>query len=153
MGLPPPGLWNDERHQREREECASMRDDLERWAAIWTDGLSQAPLDNANWMGWCPPFLEEVFANGGNIGLERLLRRWQPRASFGDILRDLCERAWRQAAPRRQVLLTGLAELEPMRRYELEMMHWRELAALRQMMREALGARAPRPREDRQPAA
>eukprot|EP00959_Pyramimonas_sp_CCMP1952_P017356 368472-Pyramimonas_sp.AAC.1 len=122
MGLPPPDLWNDERHQREREAFASMRDDLERGEAIWMDGLSQAPVDNTNWMEWCPPFPEEVFANGGDIGLGRLLRRWQPRASFGDILRDLCERAWRQAAPRRQGFLTGLAEQEPLGRYELEMM-------------------------------
>ncbi|CAK0880231.1 unnamed protein product [Prorocentrum cordatum] len=58
----------------QQDSIKGHQGDLERWAAIWMDGLSQVPADNTNWMEWCPPFLEVVFSNGGNIGLERLLR-------------------------------------------------------------------------------
>ncbi|CAK0894219.1 unnamed protein product [Prorocentrum cordatum] len=92
----------EDNHQRIPDDQDCIGHTCSGWAAIWMDGLSQAPAGNTNWMEWGPPFLEAVFSNGGNRGLGRLLRSWQPRASFGDILRDLCERAWRHAAPRRQ---------------------------------------------------
>ncbi|CAK0905284.1 unnamed protein product, partial [Prorocentrum cordatum] len=57
MGLPPPDPWNDDQHQREREDYVAMRDDLEYWAAIWMDNLAQLPTDNSNWMQICVPFL------------------------------------------------------------------------------------------------
>eukprot|EP00959_Pyramimonas_sp_CCMP1952_P055536 1160578-Pyramimonas_sp.AAC.1 len=60
MGLPPPDLWNDDQYQREREDYVAMRDDLERWAAIWMDNLVQPPTDNSNWMQICVPFLETI---------------------------------------------------------------------------------------------
>ncbi|CAK0870858.1 unnamed protein product, partial [Prorocentrum cordatum] len=75
MGLPPPDLWNDDQHQREREDYVAMRDDLEYWAAIWMDNLVQLPTDNSNWMQFCVPFLETILGGGGNNGMVRLLRR------------------------------------------------------------------------------
>ncbi|CAK0824657.1 unnamed protein product [Prorocentrum cordatum] len=75
MGLPPPDPWNDDQHQREREDYVAMRDDLEYWAAIWMDNLVQLPTDNSNWMQICVPFLETILGGGGNNGMVRLLRR------------------------------------------------------------------------------
>ncbi|CAK0858103.1 unnamed protein product, partial [Prorocentrum cordatum] len=75
MGLPPPDLWNDDQHQREREDYVAMRDDLEHWAAIWMDNSVQLPTDNSNWMQICVPFLETILGGGGNNGMVRLLRR------------------------------------------------------------------------------
>ncbi|CAK0878622.1 unnamed protein product, partial [Prorocentrum cordatum] len=75
MGLPPSDPWNDDQHQREREDYVAMRDDLECWAAIWMDNLVQLPTDNSNWMQICVPFLETILGGGGNNGMVRLLRR------------------------------------------------------------------------------
>ncbi|CAK0799380.1 unnamed protein product, partial [Prorocentrum cordatum] len=75
MGLPPPDLWIDDQHQREREDYVAMRDDLEYWAAIWMDNLVQLPTDNGNWMQICVPFMETILGGGGNSGMVGLLRR------------------------------------------------------------------------------
>ncbi|CAK0897893.1 unnamed protein product, partial [Prorocentrum cordatum] len=75
MGLPPSDPWNDDQHQREREDYVAMRDDLEYWAAIWMDNLVQLPTDNSNWRQICVPFLETILGGGGNNGMVRLLRR------------------------------------------------------------------------------
>ncbi|CAK0808098.1 unnamed protein product, partial [Prorocentrum cordatum] len=68
--------WNDDQHQREREDYVAMRDDLEYWAAIWMDNLVQLPTDNSNWMQICVPLLETILGGGGNNGMVRLLRGW-----------------------------------------------------------------------------
>ncbi|CAK0858693.1 unnamed protein product, partial [Prorocentrum cordatum] len=93
MGLPPSDPWNDDQHQREREDYVAMRDDLEYWAAIWMDNLVQFPTDNSNWMQICVPFLETILGGGGNNGMVRLLRRRYQQADLSHIIRDLCERA------------------------------------------------------------
>ncbi|CAK0855267.1 unnamed protein product, partial [Prorocentrum cordatum] len=87
MGLPPPDLWNDDQHQREREDYVAMRDDLEYWAAIWMDNLVQLPTDNSNWMQICVPFLETILGGGGNNGMVRLLRRRYQQAGLSHIIR------------------------------------------------------------------
>eukprot|EP00959_Pyramimonas_sp_CCMP1952_P140132 2932549-Pyramimonas_sp.AAC.1 len=69
------------------------------------DNLVQLPTDNSNWMQVCVPFLETIFGGGGNDGMVRLLRRRYQQAGLGHIIRDLCERAWRQAEPRRRGFL------------------------------------------------
>ncbi|CAK0817626.1 unnamed protein product, partial [Prorocentrum cordatum] len=92
MGLPPSDPWNDDQHQREREDYVAMRDDLEYWAAIWMDNLVQLPTDNSNWMQICVPFLETILGGGGNNGMVRLLRRRYQQADLSHIIRDICER-------------------------------------------------------------
>ncbi|CAK0907948.1 unnamed protein product, partial [Prorocentrum cordatum] len=66
MGLPPTDPWNDDQHQREREDYVAMRDDLEYWAAIWMDNLVQLPTDNSNWMQICAPLLETILGGTGS---------------------------------------------------------------------------------------
>ncbi|CAK0823068.1 unnamed protein product, partial [Prorocentrum cordatum] len=87
MGLPPSDPWNDDQHQREREDYVAMRDDLEYWAAIWMDNLVQLPTDNSNWMQICVPFLETILGGGGNNGMVRLLRRRCQQAGLSHIIR------------------------------------------------------------------
>ncbi|CAK0886228.1 unnamed protein product, partial [Prorocentrum cordatum] len=87
MGLPPTDPWNDDQHQREREDYVAMRDDLEYWAAIWMDNLVQLPTDNSNWMQICVPFLETILGGGGNNDMVRLPRRWYQQAGLSHIIR------------------------------------------------------------------
>ncbi|CAK0896788.1 unnamed protein product, partial [Prorocentrum cordatum] len=89
MGLPPPDPWNDDQHQREREDYVAMRDDLEYWAAIWMDNLVQLPTDNSNWMQICVPFLETILGGGGNNDMVRLLRRRYQQDQQQALLADL----------------------------------------------------------------
>ena len=144
MELPPPGLA--EQIQQRRNRDAARRIDLRRWAATWMDDLVNGPRSSDQWMEWCQFFLDEMFCSGGNDGLQRLLYQGYPHHALRSILRDLCEGAWRQAAPRRQALLRHLTALPPMERNDLEMQHWRQLAELRAMMRRLLGERALDPR-------
>ncbi|CAK0797341.1 unnamed protein product, partial [Prorocentrum cordatum] len=84
-GLPPALGWARAMRRRPRPGAAAAPRESQGRLGAQADsqghsggegsdaGEGVAPVDNTNRLELSPPFLGEVFANGGNVGLERLL--------------------------------------------------------------------------------